>query len=99
MVAAATILGTVILSLFPHSMAAWFLWATAVVLLGMTVYAALGLREEVVASPRRGRGRGSGRHPPPRGRRPNPRSESGEARGENRSLFPACPTLVTPAWS
>lgn len=50
MVAAATILGTVILSLFPHSLAAWFLWATAVVLLGMTVYAAMALREEILAS-------------------------------------------------
>jgi len=50
MVAAATILGTVILAFFPHSLAAWFLWTTAAVLLGMTVYAAMSLREEILAS-------------------------------------------------
>ena len=50
MVAAATILGTVILASFPHSLAAWFLWTMAVVLLGMTVYAAMALREEILAS-------------------------------------------------
>jgi hypothetical protein len=50
LVAGATILGTVILAFFPHSLAAWFLWITAAVLLGMTVYAAMSLREEILAS-------------------------------------------------
>ena len=50
MVAVAAILGTVVLAVFPRSLAAWFLWAAAAVLLGMTVYAAMSLREEILAS-------------------------------------------------
>lgn len=50
MVAGAAILGTVILASFPHSLVAWFLWATAAMLLGMTAYAAMSLREELLAS-------------------------------------------------
>ena len=49
MVAGASVAATILLALFPGNLGAWLLWATAAVLLGTTVYAAMSLREEILA--------------------------------------------------
>ncbi len=43
------VLGTTFVALFSRNIAAWLIWGTATVLLGMTIYAATCLREEILA--------------------------------------------------
>jgi hypothetical protein len=45
----AGILATVVLARFPVNIGAWVLWCTSAVFLAMTIYAAISLREEIVA--------------------------------------------------
>ncbi len=45
----AAVAGTVLVALFPVSLATWLLWCVSVLLLGMTIYAAMLLREEILS--------------------------------------------------
>jgi len=47
--AGAALFASVLLALLNRSLIVWFLWTIAVLLLGMTVYAAMALREEILA--------------------------------------------------